>query len=72
MFSSMVGNDDDDADVSKAKTSAWKPQVHFVWDMLLDEVLSSDAAQSSEKSFPEFFRILVDGQCALLLPRSMC
>ncbi|GJE98126.1 DNA polymerase phi-domain-containing protein [Phanerochaete sordida] len=53
-------DEDDDADGSKAKASHWKPQVHFVWDMLLDEVLSSDSTQSTEKSFPEFFRILVD------------
>ncbi|KAI0086629.1 DNA polymerase phi-domain-containing protein [Irpex rosettiformis] len=36
---------------------SWKPQVHFVWNLLLDEVLSSENAYAS---FPEFFRILVD------------
>ena len=53
-------DEDEDADVSKAKTGTWKPQVHFVWEMLLDEVLSQDAPDA-EKSFPEFFRVLVDG-----------
>ncbi|EKM55908.1 uncharacterized protein PHACADRAFT_256841 [Phanerochaete carnosa HHB-10118-sp] len=56
----LQADEDDDADVSKVKASTWKPQVHYVWDMLLDEVLLSDIVQSSEKSFPEFFRILVD------------
>lgn len=53
-------DEDEDVDVATAKASTWKPQVHFVWDMLLDEVLSSDSGQSTEKSFPEFFRVLVD------------
>ncbi|KAI0340127.1 hypothetical protein BDW22DRAFT_1486396 [Trametopsis cervina] len=50
-------DDEDEAGASK-KGGQWKAQVHYVWDLLLDEVLSpSNAAQAS---FPEFFRILVD------------
>ncbi|CAL1703687.1 unnamed protein product [Somion occarium] len=49
-------DEDEDADV-KSKTVSWKPQVHYVWDLLLGEVLSP---QSSKGSFPEMFRILVD------------
>ncbi|KAK7689133.1 hypothetical protein QCA50_007824 [Cerrena zonata] len=48
-------DEDEDADV-KSKTASWKPQVHYVWDVLLSEVL----ADSSKGSFPELFRILVD------------
>lgn len=44
------------------KSAAWKPQVHFVWDMLLDRVLSNKTHRGSNTaSFPDFFRIVVDG-----------
>lgn len=44
------------------KSGAWKPQVHFVWDMLLDRVLSTKIHKGSNTaSFPDFFRIVVDG-----------
>ncbi|EMD34453.1 hypothetical protein CERSUDRAFT_55542 [Gelatoporia subvermispora B] len=43
------------------KTGGWKPQVHFVWDMLLDQVLPDAASgRTPQGSFPEFFRIVVD------------
>ena len=66
---SGVDEDDDaDASASKAKTGLWKPQVHFVWDVLLDELLSTEQRDATAKgSFPEFFRILVDGMCATSL-----
>ncbi|KAI0933631.1 hypothetical protein AcW1_005407 [Taiwanofungus camphoratus] len=54
-------NADDDEESDLPRSGAWKPQVHFVWDMLLDEVLSDSATEHSAKSsFPEFFRIVVD------------
>lgn len=66
--------DDDEEGTSKGKNGLWKPQVHFVWDLLLDEVLSSEASASTatagHASFPEFFRILVDG--VFLLSPSRC
>ncbi|KAI0792872.1 DNA polymerase phi-domain-containing protein [Abortiporus biennis] len=53
-------DEDEDADV-KSGSGSWKPQVHFVWDMLLDEVLPKDESEKqSNGSFPELFRILVD------------
>ncbi len=55
-------DEEDEKEAPKSKSGSWKPQVHFVWDILLDEVLSEDDSESSTRgSFPEFFRILVDG-----------
>ena len=51
---------DDDEESDLPKTGSYKPQVHFVWDMLLDAVLAT-AVHESKSSFPEFFRIVVDG-----------
>ncbi|RDX52694.1 hypothetical protein OH76DRAFT_1399938 [Lentinus brumalis] len=54
-------DEDEESDLPKA--GSWKPQVHFVWDMLLDQVLPKTGAQSERApkgSFPEFFRIVVD------------
>ncbi len=44
--------------------------MHFVWDVLLDALLSADETDAAVKgSFPEFFRILVDGPLAPFLSR---
>ncbi|KAH9857639.1 DNA polymerase phi-domain-containing protein [Lenzites betulinus] len=52
---------DEDQEADVPKSGSWKPQVHFVWDMLLDQVLSKGAdPRASKGSFPEFFRIVVD------------
>ncbi|KAH9929645.1 DNA polymerase phi-domain-containing protein [Amylocystis lapponica] len=59
-------NVDDDEESDLPKSGSWKAQVHFVWDMLLDEILSDPASgRRSKASFPEFFRIVVDGECSL-------
>ena len=58
-------DEEEDADAKAKAASSWKPQVHFVWDLLLDEVLSP--SEGSHASFPEFFRILVDGMSLHLL-----
>ena len=49
--------------------------MHFVWDMLLDQVLpKAEGERAAKGSFPEFFRIVVDGLsairfwCARLVP----
>ena len=55
-------DEDEESDVPKA--GSWKPQVHFVWDMLLDQVLPKPGVQGERApkgTFPEFFRIVVDG-----------
>ena len=57
-------DEEDNSGAPKSKSGAWKPQVHFVWDLLMDDLLpkSRDTA-NTDGSFPEFFRILVDGAC---------
>ncbi|KAH8991045.1 DNA polymerase phi-domain-containing protein [Lactarius hatsudake] len=40
---------------------AWRPQVHHIWDELLDQLLPSEGSGHTPKgSFPEFFRVVVD------------
>ncbi|KAI8998993.1 DNA polymerase phi-domain-containing protein [Trametes punicea] len=52
---------DEDQEADVPKSGSWKPQVHFVWDMLLDQVLPrAESGRASKGSFPEFFRIVVD------------
>ncbi|KAF9815443.1 hypothetical protein IEO21_04614 [Rhodonia placenta] len=52
---------DEESKPDLSQTGMWKPQVHFVWDVLLDEVLSeSNTGPDAKCSFPEFFRITVD------------
>ncbi|KZV71817.1 hypothetical protein PENSPDRAFT_751491 [Peniophora sp. CONT] len=46
---------------AKASARQWKPQVHYVWDVLLDELLPVEGSGKAAKgSFQEFFRIVVD------------
>ncbi|KAI6032543.1 DNA polymerase phi-domain-containing protein [Pisolithus marmoratus] len=49
-------------EASNPGSGSWKPQIHFVWDMLFDRLLpASDSKQPSQAgSFGEFFRIVVD------------
>ncbi|EJF62593.1 hypothetical protein DICSQDRAFT_135562 [Dichomitus squalens LYAD-421 SS1] len=57
---------DEDKESDLPKSGSWKPQLHFVWDTLLDQVLPQppNAKGTVERSpkglFPEFFRIVVD------------
>ncbi|EIW60756.1 DNA-directed DNA polymerase [Trametes versicolor FP-101664 SS1] len=52
---------DEDQETDVPKSGSWKPQLHFVWDVLLDQLLSKDgSARASKGTFPEFFRIVVD------------
>ncbi|KAG6841689.1 hypothetical protein C0991_008327 [Blastosporella zonata] len=53
--------DSDAKDVPKTTTGNWKPQLHFVWDTLLEQLLPGpNSSQSPRGSFQEFFRIVVD------------
>lgn len=46
----------------KSSPGNWKPQVHFVWDVILDQLLSSSkSAHPTTAPFQEFFRVVVDG-----------
>jgi hypothetical protein len=60
--------DDDNNDVPKAAAGSWKPQLHYVWDAILDELLPIGSPDDSKRPFPEFFRIVVDGQYVLQTP----
>ena len=57
----MGVEDDEDAD-ARATSGSWNPKVHFLWDIFLEDLLSAAGpAKSCQGTFPEFFRILVDG-----------
>ncbi|KAI5899852.1 uncharacterized protein SCHCODRAFT_02525003 [Schizophyllum commune H4-8] len=54
-------NEEDEDEVPKAQAGNWKPQLHFVWDLMLAELLPAEGAQSSSSgSFQEFFHHVVD------------
>lgn len=53
--------DEDEGTGSKPALGNWKPQIHFVWDVILDRLLSSKSTNASKASFQEFFRVVVDG-----------
>lgn len=54
---------EEEEDGPKVGGRSWKPQVHYVWDILLDELLPSQESEVTPKgSFQEFFRIVVDGK----------
>ncbi|KAK2460593.1 hypothetical protein APHAL10511_007063 [Amanita phalloides] len=48
---------EEDEDVFKLGTSIWKPELHFVWDIILDHCLLHS---KSESNFQEFYRVVVD------------
>ncbi|KAI0288393.1 DNA polymerase phi-domain-containing protein [Multifurca ochricompacta] len=55
------GEIEDDESVAKIPSRAWRPQVHHVWDELLNELLSpEDSGRTPRGSFEDFFRIVVD------------
>ncbi|EJD05959.1 uncharacterized protein FOMMEDRAFT_104342 [Fomitiporia mediterranea MF3/22] len=45
---------------SKQTAGPWKPQLHFVWDVILDTLLSPEKSSTSNGSFQDFYRIVVD------------
>ncbi|KAH7889259.1 DNA polymerase phi-domain-containing protein [Phlebopus sp. FC_14] len=51
----------DDEDSSNANTGSWKPQIHFVWDVIFDRLLPPAGSEiPTQGSFRDFFRIVVD------------
>ncbi|KAF7295052.1 hypothetical protein MIND_01043400 [Mycena indigotica] len=46
----------------KSATGPWNPQLPFVWDVILDQLLpeSSKPSVITKGTFPEFFRVVVD------------
>ncbi|KAJ7751995.1 DNA polymerase phi-domain-containing protein [Mycena metata] len=52
---------DSDSGVPKSAAGSWKPQLHFVWGIILDQLLPGPNAHVFSKgSFQEFFRVVVD------------
>lgn len=54
-------DDEDGSNGTKSALGNWKPQVHFIWDIILDQLLGDRSSNSSGASFKEFFRVVVDG-----------
>ncbi|TFK27400.1 DNA-directed DNA polymerase, partial [Coprinopsis marcescibilis] len=57
-----VVEDEAQKDVIKAPSSAWKAQLHFAWDVILDQLLPgpNDPKGQTKGSLQEFFRVVVD------------
>jgi len=54
--------DDDRKHIPTASAGTWKPQLHFVWDIILDLLLPGPNSTTPPRgSFQEFFRVVVDG-----------
>ncbi|WVQ94762.1 hypothetical protein IAU59_001843 [Kwoniella sp. CBS 9459] len=56
---------EDDEGVAASTSGSWKPQLHFVWNIILEHYFSKSAATSStvsgsEAPFQDFFRVVVD------------
>jgi len=51
-------------------TGSWKPQVHFVWNIILDGYFLNDpksfSGATGQAPFQEVFRVVVDGQLSAL------
>ncbi|KAH8117507.1 DNA polymerase phi-domain-containing protein [Phellopilus nigrolimitatus] len=47
-------------DTSKHSAGPWKPQLHFVWDVILDILFAPEAASAPSGKFQDFYRIVVD------------
>ncbi|KAJ8078693.1 DNA-directed DNA polymerase [Marasmius tenuissimus] len=53
--------EDESGDAQKNAGGSWKPQLHFIWDVILNILLPvSDPDAQKKSNFPEFFRIVVD------------
>ncbi|KAH6918992.1 DNA-directed DNA polymerase [Coprinopsis sp. MPI-PUGE-AT-0042] len=54
--------DDNLKDATKAQGSAWKPQLHFAWGVILEQLLPgpNEPKGPSKGSLQEFFRVVVD------------
>ncbi|KAF9466352.1 DNA polymerase phi-domain-containing protein [Collybia nuda] len=54
-------HNEDTKDVPKASAGSWKPQLHYVWDIILDQLLPDPNSSSPPKgSFQDFYRVVVD------------
>ena len=55
--------EDEEEGISVAgSTGSWKPQLHFVWDIIFDEYFSDKRSDAAGRApFQDFFRVVVDG-----------
>lgn len=56
--------EDEEEGVASSSTGSWKPQLHFVWNTILDSYFPSSgtsSAKSGQAQFQDFFRVVVDG-----------
>ncbi|KAJ7694223.1 DNA polymerase phi-domain-containing protein [Mycena rosella] len=52
---------DTESGVPKSAAGSWKPQLHFVWGIILDQLLPGpNSTVFTKGSFQEFFRVVVD------------
>ncbi|KAF8652685.1 hypothetical protein AX16_004190 [Volvariella volvacea WC 439] len=52
--------DDDEKGLPRASTASWKPQLHFVWDVILDQLLPPESLEPRAALFQDFYRAVVD------------
>jgi len=59
---------EEDAPAKGAKAAAWQPQLHFVWDIIADQLIPTEDSkpQVEVAAVQDFFRIVVDGEHQLL------
>ncbi|KIK06531.1 hypothetical protein K443DRAFT_89113 [Laccaria amethystina LaAM-08-1] len=53
-------DEDGQKDPTKAPSGSWKPELHFVWDIIFDQLLPGPNGEPSRGSFQEFYRVVVD------------
>ncbi|WVF67165.1 hypothetical protein IAT40_001911 [Kwoniella sp. CBS 6097] len=54
---------EDDEGVAASTSGSWKPQLHFVWNIILEHYFpqsGSSSTSGSEAPFQDFFRVVVD------------
>ncbi|WWD16543.1 hypothetical protein CI109_100970 [Kwoniella shandongensis] len=55
---------EEDEGIAASTSGSWKPQLHFVWSIILDryfpKATSSSSENTSEAPFQDFFRVVVD------------
>jgi DNA polymerase phi len=64
--SSVSADDDSNETGAGGGTGTWKPQPHFVWDMILDAYFPLEGKQGGKPKemapFSDFYRVVVDGE----------
>ncbi|KIL68594.1 hypothetical protein M378DRAFT_190984 [Amanita muscaria Koide BX008] len=53
-------HDEDDKEPTKASAGSWKPDLHYVWNIILDYCLPKSGSNARSNKFQEFYRVVVD------------